>query len=246
MNENSAGHLGAGVARWLRQNLPVAIFLTSLVSAAAGALINGTFRVANYDFRLAALEAAAAPKADRIAQIEVRLNAADERRIADTAAYGLINQRIGVLELQVRFLGEFAHDFDDCTDAGEEAMKPRAVLRVVGAIDLLVTLIGCTVLAPDLPTPPPMAPPAPVTKVAPLPAPPAAISIVRHFDAAKAREIGVVLGSEITAQQIDEIRAADKRARQALTSLGRQIHHPTAAAMVEAREAVQALENALH
>jgi hypothetical protein len=125
-------------------------------------------------------------------------------------------------------------------------MTPRAVLRVGCAIGLLVSLIGCTVLAPDLPTPPPIEPPPPLAKVAPLPAPPAAVSIVRHFDAAKAREIGVVLGPEITAKQIDEIRAADKRARQALTNLGRQIHHPTAAAMAEAREAVQALENALH
>jgi hypothetical protein len=110
MNENNAGPSGAAVARWLRQNLAVTAFVISLVSAVVGALINGTFRIANYDYRLAALEAAVAPKADRMAQIEIRLNAADERRIADTTAYGVINQRIGVLESQVRFLGEFAHD----------------------------------------------------------------------------------------------------------------------------------------
>ncbi len=124
-------------------------------------------------------------------------------------------------------------------------MIPRAVLLVVRTVGLLATIISCTKVAPDLQRPPQIDQPNPAVKIPPPAVSPAAVSIVRHFDSAKAREIGVVLGADITAQQIEEIRAADRRARNALTSLGRQIHHPSAAAMAEAREAVQALENAL-
>ncbi len=110
MNDNSGAPFKTNAAGWLRQNLAIAIALTSLVSATGGAVINGTSRLASYDGRLAALEAGTSPRIDRMAQVEIKLNAIDERRIADVAAYGTISQRLGVLKSQVRFLGEFAHD----------------------------------------------------------------------------------------------------------------------------------------
>jgi len=85
-----------------------------------------------------------------------------------------------------------------------------------------------------------------VVFVAPMPeAPkrsPAEVAVVKHFDRAKAREIGVVFAADVTAEQIQRIHAADQDARAALTRLGK---HPAAVSLDAARVAVQALEAAL-
>jgi hypothetical protein len=94
--------------------------------------------------------------------------------------------------------------------------------------------------------------PAPPCQIVVNVSPPAAVivpqrpaaerAVVKHFDRMKARELGVVFGEGITADQIERIHAADQDARTALTLLGR---HPAKAALDAARTAVQSLEQAL-
>jgi hypothetical protein len=111
----------------------------------------------------------------------------------------------------------------------------------------LLVLTACC--AAPLPDPPPTSPvagaPAPAAIVATPAVHAASVAVVRRFDAAKADEIGVVFGSEVTREQIQAIRVADHAARRALTALGLQRDHVTLAALNAARTAVRALEDAL-
>jgi hypothetical protein len=94
--------------------------------------------------------------------------------------------------------------------------------------------------------------PAPPCQVVVNVSPPAAVivpqrpaaerAVVKHFDRMRVKELGVVFGEGITADQIQRIHAADQDARTALTHLGK---HPAAAALDAARTAVQSLEAAL-
>lgn len=106
----------------------------------------------------------------------------------------------------------------------------------------LLLLVACSATPP-----PPVVPldPLPDVAVKPLPAAPPVPTVVKKFDAAKAKEMSVVLGSEVTAEQIETIRHNDDRAKRALRTLGLQGKRPTAEAMQEARDAVKALETAL-
>jgi hypothetical protein len=99
-------------------------------------------------------------------------------------------------------------------------------------------------------TPPPATPcqqvvvmvaPPPVVSAPPI-RPAAEVAVVRHFDRAKVKELGVVFSEGITREQIEAIHAADHDARAALTLLGK---HPAQAALDAARSAVQSLEGAL-
>jgi hypothetical protein len=117
-------------------------------------------------------------------------------------------------------------------------------MRTLLALGLL--LAGCAA-TPE--PPPPPGPPAALLDTRPSPpltTATTAAAVVKHFDAAKARELTVVLTAPtITRAQIEAIHAADHRARQALTHLGRELPHPTRSTMDEARLAVRALEDAL-
>jgi hypothetical protein len=109
----------------------------------------------------------------------------------------------------------------------------------------LLAATGCA--GTPLPEPPPPAPivaePAPVIVAPAVHA--ASVAVVRRFDVAKAHEVGVVFGGDVTREQIQAIRIADHDARRALTALGLQRDHVTQAALNAARVAVRALEDAL-
>jgi hypothetical protein len=111
----------------------------------------------------------------------------------------------------------------------------------------ILLLAGCGASQPKVESRLPLSLPAsPPQQPAPAEQPPpATVALVKHFDAAKKREIAIVLGSAVTAEQIAAIRAADKRARAALTNLGRGLPHARKADMDEARAAVRGLEDAL-
>lgn len=110
---------------------------------------------------------------------------------------------------------------------------------------ILVFTSCCAAPAPEPPPPVPVVatPPAPVIAAPAVHA--ASVAVVKRFDAAKATEIGVVFGADVTRSQIQAIRVADHAARRALTALGLQREHVTLAALNAARVAVRALEDAL-
>jgi hypothetical protein len=115
---------------------------------------------------------------------------------------------------------------------------------MVNRVTLLAMVALLTACSGPVPPPPcqivvNVSPPAPAI----VPQRPAAErAVVKHFDRMKAKELGVVFGEGITADQIERIHAADQDARAALTHLGK---HPAAAALDAARTAVQSLEAAL-
>lgn len=112
-------------------------------------------------------------------------------------------------------------------------------------LPLCLLLGACAAAVPPVP-PEPLPVPPPVTPAPVVAKPPAvSVAVVKKFDAAKAKEIGVVLGPDITEEQIAAIRSADRRARTALTALGLQGHQVTGPVLGEARQAVRALEAAL-
>lgn len=89
---------------------------------------------------------------------------------------------------------------------------------------------------PDVPVQPPVIASAAATPV-PL--------VVKKFDSAKAKELAVVMAPDATAEGIATVRERHKRAARALSALGLQRDHPTAAVLREAADAVQALEQAV-
>lgn len=105
-------------------------------------------------------------------------------------------------------------------------------------------LTACCAAAPDPVLPPRVEAPPPAQTIKP-PSPAVSVAVVKKFDEAKAREISVVLGPDITEDQLADIRIADRWARRALTALGLQGHKVTAPVLAEARQAVHALEAAL-
>lgn len=111
---------------------------------------------------------------------------------------------------------------------------------------MLLMLTACAAGPLEASPPAPAVPaPQPITFGSPPPAPAVAAAVVKRFDKAKDKELPTVLGPDATEDQIAAIRAADGRARRALTALGLQGHRITDAALAEARSAVRALESAL-
>jgi hypothetical protein len=109
----------------------------------------------------------------------------------------------------------------------------------------LVGLAGCAATAHE-PPPPPVLPPAPLALAQPteaVAAPPKVVVVVRQFDAVRRKEITVAVNA--SSEQIAAIRAADAKARDALTAMGRQGGQVTPAMLHDAREAVRGLEEAL-
>lgn len=114
----------------------------------------------------------------------------------------------------------------------------------------MLLLSGCTLVSQALPiaaepetTPETPALSKPATPV--IAALPAQVAVIKHFDAAKARELSAVTSPDITSEHIAQIAAADARARQALTALGQQHNHITPSVLQAARDAVRALETVL-
>jgi hypothetical protein len=103
-------HPGSPLLHWLRLNVGIAMALLSMVSVSVGALVGGTLRLDRYDFRLTTLEGSQSAESGRVATLQVRIDAGDERRITEANEFGLVNQRLGVLESQMKFLGDWAHD----------------------------------------------------------------------------------------------------------------------------------------
>jgi hypothetical protein len=116
-------------------------------------------------------------------------------------------------------------------------MKPAFFLSVTAFM-----LAACGAAKPDhqSPTEAAVVPAATVKLISP-PAPPGVPLVVKQFDAAKAQELTAAFKPDATAQHIGDIDRADTRARAALTALGLQKTHPTAAVQREADDAVKAL-----
>jgi len=107
----------SGVMGWLRINLGITVAVFSIVSGIAGALISGTLRVAATDYQLTDLGRVNGEQQKQLDQyhldmvdVDRRLNAAnahtdDLRRIRD-AEMAALQQRVAVLEAQLRFLAD--------------------------------------------------------------------------------------------------------------------------------------------
>jgi hypothetical protein len=121
----------------------------------------------------------------------------------------------------------------------------KLAILLFGLLALIAT--ACMSAPLEQIAPPPAPPPASTVIYVPVIAPPPkpVPLVVQHFDAAKARELAVVLSPEVSREQIEAVAAADRRARRALTALGLQRTHVTQPVLDEARGAVRALEVAL-
>jgi uncharacterized protein YecT (DUF1311 family) len=106
-----------GVMGWLRLNLGITVMIFSIASGIAGALISGTRRVAAADYQFADLVRVNTEQQKQIEQfhtdmvdVDRRLNTAssytnDLRRSRD-AEMAALQQRVAVLEAQLRFLAD--------------------------------------------------------------------------------------------------------------------------------------------
>lgn len=113
-------------------------------------------------------------------------------------------------------------------------MSPRLLLI------LLVLLARCEAATPE-----PVPPPAPEPVALPTPPSNAQLAVVKHFDTARARELTVALAPDATNEHIEAITDADRQARAALTTLGKQHNNITLEALTRARNAVRRLETVL-
>lgn len=107
----------ASVWGWLRLNLGLTVMIFSITSGIAGALISGTMRVAAADYQLTDLIRVNNEQQRMMDQfhadmvdVDRRLNAAgtytnDLRRSRD-AEMAALQQRVAVLEAQLRFLAD--------------------------------------------------------------------------------------------------------------------------------------------
>lgn len=107
-----------GLARWLRTNLSVTMAIWGIACASGGGLITGTWRIAHFDFRLDAVEV-------KTAAIEINLSGDGDRRAIIASDFGLDRTRLGILESQMKFVGDLAHD----TSVTVAAMQARGSRR---------------------------------------------------------------------------------------------------------------------
>lgn len=101
----------ATLIKWLRLNLALTTAIVGAVGAGAGALVSGTWRVAQYEAHQAQIDANQADMDKRIGGLENDRHERDERRIRLANDMGLVNQRIGVLEEQAKNIRDFWRDY---------------------------------------------------------------------------------------------------------------------------------------
>jgi len=104
---------------------------------------------------------------------------------------------------------------------------------------VLVLVSGCAVASPPLPVPPPA--PEVETGAPAVVLPPPVIAVTRAYHAAVGRELPAVLASDVSAETVTRIHAADREARAALSRLEAQGRHYTPDALATARAAVRRL-----
>ena len=110
-----------GIFAWLRLNLALTVTIFSIVSGIGGALISGTLHVAAADYQLADVIRVNTDQQKQIDQVHTdmidvdrRLNSgvsytSDMRRQTD-AQIAALQERIAVLEAQIRFLADRAQE----------------------------------------------------------------------------------------------------------------------------------------
>jgi hypothetical protein len=114
---SSAVNAGNSVMGWLRIYLGITVMIFSIASGVAGALISGTLRVAAADYKLGDLVRVNTEQQKQIEQfhtdlvdVDRRLNAAsahaNESRRSRDAEVAALQQRVAVLEAQLRFLAD--------------------------------------------------------------------------------------------------------------------------------------------
>jgi hypothetical protein len=106
-----------GMMEWLRLNLGITVMIFSIASGIAGALISGTMRVAATDYQLSDAirvnneqEKAIGQFHSDMIDVDKRLNSGvaytNELRRTRDAEMAALQQRVAVLEAQLRFLAD--------------------------------------------------------------------------------------------------------------------------------------------
>lgn len=119
-------------------------------------------------------------------------------------------------------------------------MKPAVLLTVV--------LAGCSQFNPLPPPDPPVVVlevPQPKPEPIPTPVPKEVVVVAQQYQNAALKEKEAALSPDATPVSVRSVHTADIRARTALRTLERQGHHPTDAALAEAKSAVRHLANVL-
>jgi hypothetical protein len=117
---------------------------------------------------------------------------------------------------------------------------------------LMLLLSGCYAVPPPIPPtpqpsivlvvptqPPPSAPSAP-------PVPKPVTAVTQQYQRAASQETTAVTAPDATPDSVRSVHRADMDARRALRTLEAQGHHPTDAALTQARAAVKALSDVLN
>jgi hypothetical protein len=108
---------GNSIMGWLRLNLGITVMIFSITSGIAGALISGTMRVAATDYQLSDAirvnneqEKAIEQFHSDMIDVDKRLNSSatytNELRRTRDAEMAALQQRVAVLEAQLRFLAD--------------------------------------------------------------------------------------------------------------------------------------------
>lgn len=86
------------VIRWLRINLALTVVMVSAASTGIGMLVSGTWRVANYEFKLTQQEHTNSSIDARLVALETINRDQIERRMQWVQDKGVISSRLGTLE----------------------------------------------------------------------------------------------------------------------------------------------------